>query len=151
MKKNSRTFNFVPVILISFLLITSCLSQAFYDDYVYKETISAKVDALNLISKATNDYASLKNEVENLNLRMQKIYEYEKGRNKNEESIKMWEIMLDPNRKLLAGVLKRWQDKGTLSQGFIDQFRKQLSEAFDVLIGFELRKLKKESISPFLN
>ena len=130
--------------------MTGCLSQSFFDDYVYKESISVKVDAINLMGKAAEDYATHQKDVEQLIASVQKIYEYEKGRPKNVESIKMWEAMLNPDKNLLAGFMKRWEDKGKMGKVFVTEAQKQITQAFDIIIGLETNKLKKENVNSFL-
>jgi len=143
----------LPVV-IGFVLVasilTGCMSMALFDEYVYKETISVKVDAQLLMAKATTDYTNYQKDVEDLLANVQKLYEYEKGRSNNVETIKMWELMLNPDKNMLAGFMKRWQDKGKMGKMFVEEAQKQVKEAFDIIIGLETHKLKKEKVNEFL-
>jgi hypothetical protein len=75
-------------------------------------------------------------------LDVEKAYEYAKGRQKNEETTKQWEIIKDPQRNSLFGFLKRWEEKATLSPAFIKEAKGLVSEGFDAVIGLESGKRK---------
>ena len=139
-------------LLIIALFTMSCASTiSLFDQFSYKETISAKVEALALMDKATQDYDSQKESMESVLKAMNKVYEYEKNRPKNVETTKMWEILLDPNKKLFGGFLEKWKVDTTESQAFIDQAKKQVEDAFDIIIDLENKKIKPEDANSFIN
>ena len=72
LKKNSF---FVLSILI---LIASCASTSHYDQYVYTQTTSIKVDALNVMDLATEDYSLHQQEVKQAITNIDKTYERER-------------------------------------------------------------------------
>lgn len=147
MKKQLLHFTFLVLIT---LLIGSCRTTALYDQYSYRSTVSLKVDALHLMQKATEDYSSHAPEVEEVLKDAQKLYEYEKGREKNTFTIKMWEVMLNKDKNLLTGFMNKWKQDTTLSEFLVTESSKQVERGFDLIIGLEMEKIKEEDISNFL-
>lgn len=140
------------LILLVFFLTSSCTTTAsFFDQMSYKETISAKIEALALMDRATQDYASQKMAIDQVTLEMAKVYEYEKNRPNNTETIQMWAILLNPEKNLLGGFMKRWESESTLSKVFIDEAKPQIEKAFDIILGLENKKIKPEEANSFLN
>jgi len=144
-------FKLISQFALITIFLLACDTMSHFDAFSYKETISAKVEALDIMSFATEEYAGHKKEIHDLNLNLQKIYEYEKNRPKNVETTKMWEILLNPDKNLYGGFLKRWQNDSTLNKFFIDEAKVQVAEAFDMIIDLENGKIKKEQASEFIN
>ena len=71
--------------LASILLISAlfafhgCATISPFDQYAYSQTTSVKVEALNVMDQAMNDYASHENEVKDVELRLaQRVAELER-------------------------------------------------------------------------
>jgi hypothetical protein len=77
---------------------------------------------------------------------LSKAYEFAKGRPNNEISTKQWEILIDENRNLLGGFLKRWENDETLSEMFVTEAQKLVSDAFDTIIGLESGKISPSEL-----
>ncbi|MUU76932.1 hypothetical protein GN138_00610 [Winogradskyella sp. HL2-2] len=137
------------------MVFVSCqsLKTAVFDQYSYQQAISIKVESLNLMDEAVNDYLAHETEVRTLQLDLQKMVEYEKNKPDNEVSYTMWKTITNEERNLLAGFLKRWKEKDQLSQVFIDEAKVQVSEALDLIIKYEGQKNKtnETNILNFLN
>ncbi|WP_231743009.1 hypothetical protein [Winogradskyella endarachnes] len=142
-------------IAIVAMVFVSCqsLKTAVFDQYSYQQAISIKVESLNLMDEAVNDYLAHETEVRTLQLDLQKMVEYEKNKPDNEVSYTMWKTITNEERNLLAGFLKRWKEKDQLSQVFIDEAKVQVSEALDLIIKYEGQKNKtnETNILNFLN
>lgn len=142
------------LIAISFA-ICSCNSTrtALFDQYSYEKTIELKVEATKLMNKATTPYNSHKEEVETLLLNIEKLSEYEKNKPNNEITFEMWKILNDKEKNLLSGFFKRWQTKGILSPVFLDESQKQVLDALDLLIQYEIKKDKesKDALLELIN
>jgi hypothetical protein len=108
----------------------------------YSKATSLKVDALDLMNKATEPYAQHKAAAETLRLNLDKAYEDAKGVPNNELSTQMWEILKNPNGNLLGGFLTLWQKKSVLTKGYITEKKLQVGEAFDKIINLEINKPK---------
>lgn len=156
LKRKKHRYYLSKYQLIShFVLITifllACDTMSHFDAFSYKETISAKVEALDIMSYAIEEYAAHEEGIRALNKDLQKIYEYEKNRPKNVETTKMWEILLNPDKNLYGGFLKKWQNDTSMNKFFIDEAKIQVAEAFDMIIDLENGKIKKEQASEFIN
>jgi hypothetical protein len=121
-----------------------CSTISPFDQYAYTQATSLKVDALALMGKATEEAASHSEAIEQLSIKIDKAYEYEKGRPKNEITTRMWDVLKNPERNLLGGFIKRWREKGKLSQAFIEESKELVAEAFDLISSLESQKVKEE-------
>jgi len=127
--------------------LASCASTISpFDPKAYENAVSLKVGSLSLMDQAVEPYNDHQNAVENLSTDLQKAFEYAKGLPKNEISAAQWRIMIDPERNLLGGFLKRWAEKDTLSPVFVEDAKKLVSDAFDTIIGLESGKIKSSDV-----
>lgn len=140
MNKNYLLHYFLGFLLT--IAVVSCSSISQFSQTAYNQAVSLKVESLSLMSYATEDYLDYNDEVEYLKKELNKAYEFAKGRPDNEISTKQWEILIDENRSLLGGFLKRWEEEGSLSETFVIEARLLVSDAFDTIIGLESGKIK---------
>jgi len=96
---------------------------------------------------AVDDFSTHQTEVRAYQSDLQKIYEYEKNRPKNEITLQLWDKLLDPNGHLLGGFLNRWEKESKLSETFITEEKKLVDKAFDQIAGLESKKIKASDIS----
>jgi hypothetical protein len=75
--KNQEWFH-LSIYLFFTILFFSCSTISKFDQYAYTQATSIKVDALNLMSLATDDYNLHTEEVKKVQTQIEKIYEYEK-------------------------------------------------------------------------
>ena len=115
---------------------------ALYDQYAYIQAISVKVDALNLIDLATEDYQSHQKEITALNTEIQKVYEYDIRRSKDSLTVKQWDILKNPSGHLLGSFFSHWKNSGKLSSTYIDDKKTIICAAFDQIIKLEVHKNK---------
>ena len=120
----------------------ACATISPYSPVAYQQATSLKAESLSVLEKATTAYDDHRAEAETLRLDLDKAFEYAKGRPKNEISTQQWALIREPNKHLVGGVLKRWQSEGKLSAIFVAEVRGQISDAFDYVIGLEIRKNK---------
>ncbi len=133
-------------IVILLLIYSSCSSITSFDQYAYAQTTSVKVDALNVMDLAKENYDTNKVAAQDLKTKLQKVYEYEKNRPKNEITIKLWDKLLDPEGHLLGGFLVRWEKEKTLGKAFISEEKKLVAGAFDQISGLESKKIKPSEV-----
>lgn len=133
--------------LMALLTIAGCAAISSFDQYAYTQTTSGKVDALNVMDLATETYDVHKTLVKELETKLQKIYEYEKNRPKNEISTQMWDKLLAKEGHLLGGFLARWKEEDKLNPAFITEMKKIVDQAFDQIAGLESKKIKKSQVS----
>jgi hypothetical protein len=133
----------VAGLLLLVMFLVGCPRHiATYRPEAYEKATSLKVEALNLMDKATEPYAQHQAAAETLRLNLEKAYEDAKGIPQNAVATQMWEILKDPKRNLLGGFLAMWQQKSVLKKPFIDEKKAQVGEAFDKIIALEISKGK---------
>lgn len=140
------------ILLVLFLTTAtiSCESTrtAVFDQYSYQRTTELKVETSKLMDKAITPFSQNKAEVQALFLNIEKLAEYEKNKPDNEITFAMWKVLTDKEKNLLGGFFKRWKEKETLTPIFLEESKKQVLEALDLLIQYEIKKDKqsKESL-----
>lgn len=137
--------NRLRVLLLAFSLLSGCVNIASYDQAAYANAVDLKVDTLALMDLAVNPYSSQVAKVENVNLQMQKAYEYDRGRPRNEITVQLWDVLLTadpthPENGLWPRFLERWRKSGTLSRVFIEDKKEHIAKAFDDVIALESGK-----------
>lgn len=134
-------------VILLMLTLPGCASMATFDQYAYAQTTSIKVDALNIMDLAKEDYGRHKEAVAPFRTSLLKVYEYERNRPKNEFTIKLWDKLLDTEGHLLGGFLKRWETENKLGDAFIRDQKKMVDRAFDMIAGLESKKIKQSDIT----
>jgi len=134
-------------LFIVFSIFYGCATISNFDQYAYTQATSIKVDAINTMDFATDNYNNHAQEVAKVQTEMQKIYEYEKNRPKNSITTKMWEKMIDTSGHLYGGFLGYWKSKGKLSPAFIDNEKDLIASSFDQIAQLESKKIKQSSIT----
>ena len=144
---------FASLLLTALLWLGSCKTISVFDQYAYANATALKVDALNLMDKATQTYASQQAGVEAVLTQVEKAYEYELHRPKNGITVKMWTILKNPERNLFGGFIKRWKNESQLNATFIGEARIQVAEAFDMIVELESQKIKEDNpqVTNFIN
>jgi len=137
----------VAAFIIVLLGYSGCVTISPFDQYAYAQTTSIKVDALNLMDLANDDFSKHQASVMEFQTKLRKVYEYEKNRPKNEISVKLWDILIDTNGYLLGGFLSRWKKENKLNVAFITNEKDLVGKAFDQISGLESKKIKASEIS----
>jgi hypothetical protein len=134
-------------IFIVFSLLYGCATISNFDQYAYTQATSIKVDALNVMGLATENYTNHLQDVSQVNNEIEKIYEYEKNRPKNAITTKMWQKMEDSTGHLYGGFIQRWKQQGKLSDAFVNDEKELVAKSFDQIAGLESKKIKPSSIT----
>lgn len=140
MRNRLRLFFFLS---LGFILILGCsplISQ--FDATAYRDATSLKVDSLVIMSEATDSYRLHSQEVNLLEIKLDKAYEYTKGIPHNEITAQMWQKMIAPDQGLLGEFLHRWKEKGSFSAFYVREEKKMIEHAFDDIICLEANKRK---------
>ncbi|MCO4292642.1 hypothetical protein NF867_07200 [Solitalea sp. MAHUQ-68] len=132
-----------PKLLLALLFFISSCSPliAPYNEHVYRELASLKVETTTLIGKATEEYSTHEGEVQTLDKDLNKLYEYIKALPKNTEATKMMEIMIKGDGRW-GGIKNVWKTKGKLSPAAVTEFQNEVTEGFDDMIELESKKIK---------
>lgn len=91
---------------------------------------------------AVDSFAMHKKELAQLQTGIQKVYEYEKHRPKNEITTKLWEILTDTSGNLYGGFLVKWKKEVVLKKVYVENKKEQIAKAFDQIIELESKKIK---------
>ena len=132
----------IPILTLAAFFLQACSTIGPFNETAYKMSTSLKVDSLALIDKSNETFESHKKETADLEIELFKAYEYAKSRPKNEESTKQWAIMVDPDKHLMGGFLKKWEADKTLKPIFIKEAKQEISENFDRISELESGKAK---------
>lgn len=132
----------LPVIFI----FGSCYHLAAFSEREYYQAVGLKVASLELMRKAVDDYSKHSAEADSLRHNLKLAFEYAKGRPDNDIITKQWEIMIDPDRNLIGGFLRIWEEDIKLSPAFINEAQSVIGDAFDTIIGLESGKLKSSDL-----
>ncbi len=146
-KKIISKRSLVAAFIIVLLGYSGCVTISPFDQYAYAQTTSIKVDALNLMDLANDDFSKHQSGVIEFETKLRKVYEYEKNRPKNEISVKLWDILIDTSGYLLGGFLSRWKKENELNVAFINNEKDLVGKAFDQISGLESKKIKASEIS----
>ncbi len=146
-KKIISKRSLVAAFIIVLLGYSGCVTISPFDQYAYAQTTSIKVDALNLMDLANDDFSKHQSGVMEFETKLRKVYEYEKNRPKNEISVKLWDILIDTSGYLLGGFLSRWKKENKLNVAFINNEKDLVGKAFDQISGLESKKIKASEIS----
>ncbi len=144
--ERSATANNLPATVVAWLAITlgafgGCQTISTYDQAAYEHATSAKVDTLELMSKADSAYSSHRDEIADLHRELDKAFEYDNGRVLNHYTIESWNVLRAPDG-ILNRFLVRWKDAGTLSPAFIADKKEHVAREFDDIIKLESGKIK---------
>src|SRR5664280_2386015 len=121
------------ILLIIFLSVVGCSPVSEFNQAALDKTISVKTDAINLISKANENYINHQSEIESIKVNVESAYRYSKTIPNNTETIAQWEIIRDPNRSFLFGLLERWKSKTSLSDAFISEVKILIASDFNTI------------------
>lgn len=144
MFKKYRLYFASIAFVVLFLSFQSCGSLiSSFDQYSYTQTTSIKVDAMNLMDLANEDYQLHEKDIATVQTELKKIYEYEKNRPKNEITTQMWKKILDSSGHLFGGFITRWKAEKKLNRVYIeDKKNDEIGPAFDQIAELESKKSK---------
>lgn len=124
------------------LFLSSCSPLiAPYNEHIYRELASLKVETTTLVGKSNEEYSKHVSEVEDVDKDMNKLYEYMKGLPKNAESASMLKKIIDGDG-MWSGIKSHWKTKGQVKPDAAVEFQKAIGEGFDELIELESKKIK---------
>ena len=131
-----------PLLLVA--LAGGCASSvAVYDQEAYKQAVALRVESLALMDKAVEPYSNHEASVDALLVNLEKAYQYDRGRPGNEAVTRQWEILKDPNHRLLGYFLQRWKDEKQLRKAYVDGQKKNVSLAYDEIISLLGSQIKQ--------
>ena len=130
----------VLIALIIAAGLPACRTISPFSPAAYQQAVDLKVDSLSLMDEATEPYPQHAAEATQIKIRMDKAYEFARGRAHNEISTRQWEIMKSTSSGLIGEFLVDWQRKGQIKPVAIEEKKRLVSEGFDQIIGLESGK-----------
>jgi hypothetical protein len=130
---------------VSALVLTfaGCSTIAPYDQAAYEHATSTKAEAVLLMDRASTPYSQNTQQIDAVILDLNKAYEYDKGRPRNQITVQLWTKLLSPNGNLLGGFIRYWKTRGELHPAYIEEKKKDIEDAFDQIIQLEQGKEKQ--------
>ena len=131
------------VVLALLLASGACRIAAPYDAISYKNATDLKAQSRLLIKKSNMSAGNHQTKIDDLRLKLHQALEYERGKGRpNAETVRLWEILVDPDGNMMGGFLKLWEEKRTVSPAFAREFETVSAEAFDKIIELEHEKVR---------
>ena len=127
-------------------IYTACSTISHFDQFAYQQTTSLKVDVTHMMDFATEEYKLHETDVTKIQLGLEKVYEYEKNRPKNEISAKMWSMLIDSSGALFGGFVNTWKSQGKCSPAYVTDKKEQIAFAFDQIAELESHKIKPSDV-----
>lgn len=143
------------IVLCATLALQGCPTIAPYNQKSYELTTATKAEALTVLDKATEPYKKHVQEIEALQLSVEKAYEYANGIPKNQTIVAMWNVIrgkrqnpdtkewTDADNGNLYSTLNNWKTKGAFTRDFVNQYKSQIAKSFDQIIELEGGKNKE--------
>lgn len=131
-----------PVLLapVVFLWVGCVHLIAGYDPVTYKSLTDLKAEMMVCLEKAdpAQPYSEHSQKFEELQLDIEKVYEYEKGKKLNTDTI----AQISEIRTMFQDLTARYKEQNQLSTFYLQEKKGQLETAFDLAIATENSKLK---------
>lgn len=138
----------LAALIVAILFVAGCTPLiGAYSPTAYENATSLKPETLALMDKAKEAYSDHKTDVENLDVELNKAYEYVRGLPRNSISAKQWDILISKDGDILGKFFSRWEKDGQLSKIYIQEFKSIVSDAFDEIICLEANKEKATGCS----
>lgn len=143
-KPTFKASTFLFAILLSIPLFTGgCIASKMvpFDSEAFTKGQRIKDAAVELIGMSTNDYSASEGRVSEFQSMIDSQIEMETARGeKNQKTVDMWNLLMNPNENLMGGFLKRWKDKGQLSPTFVNELKPLISRNIDKILSLESKK-----------
>lgn len=134
--------NLLGSALIALALAGCAPLIADYSLEAYKNATTLKAETQALIDKSNERYSNHASEVDALMTKINAAYEFAAGTPYNQLSARQWDILRDPNRRLVGGYMALWKQRGIIPHtAFRKDQKNQIGEAFDEIICLEANKL----------
>lgn len=133
------------IAVMAFTVAAACTTMAPYDPVSYQTAAALKADSLHLMTTATEPPTIHTTSIRDIRTRLGRALDYERGKGDgNSETVRQWELLIDPARSLLGGFLAKWErEEQGLSLVFVQETSKNVGGAFDEIIRLERRKARR--------
>jgi hypothetical protein len=125
---------------IGLFLLVGCTST--FDQISLDNAQALKSKSLAMMSNAVDPFKNHEGEVTTLKSDIENACSHSASLSNNNESVKIWGIIKDPNGHSFGGFLTRWQQNGTVSIIMIEQSKSEIAKHYNQLIENENAKKK---------
>lgn len=140
--RSFNQFSKIYSLLIFIILLNACQYVSYFDSVSYKNLTDLKgemkVAFMNFSSNGAEGQSDL-NTLKKFEIEISKGYEYEVGKQLNDNTVAQWNIIND----FINETIKRFTENDGLSAGYCKAKWMILSKAFDIAIATENEKLNK--------
>lgn len=98
--------------------------------------------AQNLLAQADEQYTQHRPSVEAFQQQLDKMLLYEQTKDRNEIMVQMWTLLHSPDSSVQR-FLTTWEEQGTMSPVFIEEYQPQIEQLFQLMIDYENKKDRK--------
>jgi hypothetical protein len=115
-------------------------ASAPFDQQAYQNAVNVRAQALVLIDRAGERYATHRVAVEALMVEIDRAYSHAQSRPNNQIATQAWEVIRNPQGGSLANYLLRWRERGVLAAGVRTERRAQIAAHLDYVVCIEANK-----------
>lgn len=128
----------LPIILVMWAGCAPLISS--YDAVSYKNLTDLKAEMMVFLDKvdSSQPYVQYRKGFEDLRLEIEKVYEYEKGKGLNEDTV----VQVEELRTIFLDLMRSYRQQNTVSQFYLEEKIIQLKDALDTMIKTESAKPK---------
>ena len=131
------------ILLVFLSIVAGCAPLiSLFDDTAYRNAIDLKVDFSFLVESSDSTFTSYAKEVREFRKNLQKAYEYEKGRYRNELTVQQYDILLSPDGPL-EGFFKVWRENQRTSMVYRKEKKELAAQIFDEILTLEKAKRRE--------
>ncbi len=135
--KASQSLSVLPLVLF----LASCMHLIVnYDPVTYKSLTDLKAETMLFFAEMAPNkpYAANTTQFEDFKVKIERIYEYEKGKKLNNETI----AQVTEIRSMINDMMTLYKQQDHLSEFYVKEKKAQIEKAFDIAIATENSKTK---------
>jgi hypothetical protein len=141
MKPSLRSHYFLFYAVV-FLLSACTPLISIFDETSYKNAIDLKVDFHYLVEASKSSYKNHEEDIAAFRKKLDKAYEYEKGRFKNQITVEQYNVLRKADGPI-DGFFDLWLAQDSTSQTFRESKIKISDQSFDEILGLEKSKRRE--------
>ena len=124
-------------ITIILIVMSACVSN--YSTIAYENAVRGKQEFLKVADMATQSYSMHKAKIDSIKIDLEKSYQFEQQREKNQATIWQWKILMG-KKGIVYDFFNVWKEQDSVSKAFIKLRKKNAEKSFDEIIKLEQAK-----------
>mgnify|MGYP006395388257 CR=1 FL=1 len=126
-------------LILAAIIVTLAGCSSYYDHYTLTETVASQAMAQNLLNHATEPYQDHRAAIDAFEQQLDKMLIYEQTKDRNQIMLQMWTLLNNPDSSVQQ-FIKTWEDQGSMSPVFVEEYRPQVLQLFQLMIDYENKK-----------